>query len=956
MDFLDRHENDIRRRSSNRSGEESSTSVANTQLLLHVWTDSPPSDSPSFLDSVEEDEGVGGGRGKMARKMRSASVDDGIPTIAAKGRKARGRSGSFQDQGSKKKVHPRSHQTDATPFEEANSQFAPLLCKSHFFSGKCSDAQKSGKKGGCRCVHFNNKQMKTLSTILTGSSKKKAEITPNNSQDILAQAEEACFVVDESPGSMDLVYYLTIPVPSSLGESATDEEIKYHEDTAVSDSIGELISEKLSASACSIASIVYLVISSPFKHVLVYDRNQDGLVVKDFPSEVLGSGAFENTSNAGEENPHLTQAQHLPVSILEHILAYVEASGVAAASKVCTAWRREIAHASPNLWRHLLKQRNWPFPKDLIVDNPDGSIASLQDIERSERTAKVLKDKFIQHYSVLRDMRAIQSGLLTLLTSKKASEEREMTYQAFSARRDAPQAPNNCVAVEVWGPNQVLAAYSNDCTLRLFQAVPRAGSLVESGNSGPIEKSCKELVCQSIDPYMNTKKKSCFMEAMGLDDDVVGCLLNVSDYTHECKSPHILVILKRDDLLIADVSSDTSGKFSAKEEGSLRVIDVEEAVLNYILSLDHVDHRLLRLHDFLALGGDEEEVEVIVSQSMSAVGYGRFMIECAISIPFPEDDNNNDDDLLLLDRKLFLFSSSVGAIVWMGDSNPPNEAPRPRLEDMTLTCLRRPLPGSLARSCCCVTAVSQAFAPFVMSCEIDHSGYIDGNFALGSALWSQGERLHLAEEGWTLRLDGPRPTVLAPTDVVVGDTLTRVPAQNSNERQYKSALTFYSRFDNDSISKLVIGENCMIDRMVGVRDDYCVVIARFFTESGFPAEQTGGHWGNELDRGARVFAITVHVPSRREIERLCLYEDFGWNRLSLAAFGDTVACGVWLKGILITGADVYSITPENNKKFVTVLDDASGSNKAFKKKTKKRRSKGTGSKKDGFARGQSLRG
>lgn len=954
MDFLDRHENEIRRRSSSRSDDtstESSTNSANTQWLLHVWTDSPPSDIPPFLDAVEEDEELGGGLGRMSRKLRSASLDDSNPTIATKGRKGRGRSGSFQDLGSKKKVHPRSHQADATPFDEASSPFAPLLCKSQFFSGKCSDAQKSGKKGGCRCLHFNNKQMKTLSTILTGSGKNKAKINANNSQETLAQAEEACSVVEESPGSMDLVYYLTIPVPKNLGESATNEELEENEETAATISVGELIAEKLNTNACSIASIVYLVISSPSKHVLVYDRNQDGLVVKDFASELLGPGTSESTSNRGEMNPHLIQAQHLPVSVLEHILAYVEAPGVAAASQVCTAWHREIAHASPNLWRHLLEQRNWPFPKDLIVNGPDGSSARLHGTERSETTAKLLKDKFIQHYSVLRDLRAVQSGLLPLLTSKKASEEREMTYQAFSARRDAPQAPNTCVTVEVWGPNQVLAAFSNDCTLRLFQAIPRVGSHDESSNSGPIEKSCRELVCQKIDPYTNTKKKSCFMEAMGLDDDVVGCLLNVSDYTHECKSPHILVILKRDDLLVADFSSDTSGKVSALEEGSLRVIDVEEAILNYILSLDHVDHRLLRLHDFLALGGDEEEVELIVSQSMSAVGYGRFMIECAISIPFPEGDNNNDDDLLLLDRKLFLFSSSVGAIVWMGDSNPPNEDPRPRLEDMALACLRQPLPGSVARSCCSVTAVSQAFAPFVMSCEIDHSGYINENLALGSTLWSQGERLNL-EEGWTLRLDGPRPIVLAPTDVVVGDTLTRVLDQDNNERQYKSALTFYSRFDNTSISKLAIGENCMIDRMVGVRDDYCVVIARFFTESGFPAGLVAGHWS---DRVARVFAITVHVPSRREIERLCLYEDFGWNRLSLAVSGDTVACGVWLKGLIITGADVYGIMPAKNKKSVTVLDDAAGS-KAFKKKTKRRRSKGTGSKKDGFARGQSLRG
>jgi len=948
LNLLDKHMDAIRRRSSGgNDGDPTSRKWA-----VHIWTDSFPSESPPFLDVVAADEG------KSSRKARASSVDELNIKSTPKGKsagKGRGRSGSFQEVG-KKKVHPRSHQADA-PSQDESKSMAPLLCKSQFFEGKCADA--GGKRGGCRCVHFNNKQVKTLAAVLASTNNS----SQSNAKVALEKAEEACEantsseLIDYSPGSMEIVYYMTTILPENIGESGQEEP----QDTPSSNTISDLLTEKLTTNSCSIASIVYMALSSPFKNVLIYDRNQDGLVIDDFGTDVLGPATTETTyGDDGKGSADLIQAQHLPIAILEHILAYLEAPGVAAATQVCTAWRREISHASPNMWKHLLLQRNWPFPANTPVPvektNTNELSDSMQDSELSQSMAKCLREEFQKHYSVYRDMKGVQTALTALLT-KKSCHEREMTYQSFSARRGAPQAPNNCVAVEIWGPNQVLAAYSNDCTLRLFQAVPRGG-IQNDSNGRQEEKSCRELVCQTIDPYNRTKKKSCFMEAMGLDEDVVGCLLNVTDEINDCKSPHILVTIKRDDLLIVDFSNDGAGKISEPEEGSLHVIDVQQAVLNYILSLDHVDHRLLRLHDFLALGGAEDEIEFIVSQSMAACGYGRFMLEVAISIPFEDDDENHDDDLerdmQLLDRKLFLFSSSVVAIVWMGESNPPNEPLRPRLEDMTLSCFRRTMPGSGTRSSCSVAAVSHVFAPLVMGCEIDFSGNIESNFAVGSSEWSQTERV--LEDGWTVRLDDRRPIVVTLTDVVVGDTLTRVVEENNNERKYKSHVTFYSRYapvnqNDEPIFKLSIGENCMIDRMVGVREDYIVLLVRFFAEDGYPAESNGGHWGNALERAARVFAINIHVPSRREIERCCLYEDFGWNRLTLAVFGGTYACGVWLKGLIMTGSDVRSVKAATSKTTL-VLDDSVG------KKTKKgktRRSKGAG-KKDGFARGMSLRG
>jgi hypothetical protein len=1007
-------------------------------------------------------------------------------------------------------------------------QITLRLCQNQFFANQCLD------RSNCQNVHYNNQHFKTLSSVLhhhhhhqqqqqqpgrppairansTTITRNTSTTTPTLAQKELYMAEDAATIVAmgrHDPGSMEMLYYLSLPLNTTFSKGQESGDLKESITSTTTTTtitqvakrpvprLTDLVSKRLTANACSWTSLVYVALSTPTQTILMYDRNREGRVIADlvFTTSVLNDKINHhhhkhNNSIPNEEDslegdlPPTTAitnmmrtvlrnpAEHIPISVLEHILEYANAPAVVVASQVCTAWHREIQDASPQLWKHFLEQRSWPLPPTamLLLDcqlqgrTPKGSdntapsgdaffqrsdmdssntsngttttttttttakmtsescttpttttnmvsnhCQGLQDQDTASHTvvANLLREEFIRNYSVRRELLAIQQALKGLLprrggggnnntsnsnpksssetTFTRLYEQGEMAVHTFSTRRGAPQPPSHCVAVEIWSPNCVLAAYSHDCTLRLFQAVSKGGS---GGNdsaavAGTNEKHCREVLCQRIDPYKYTRKKTCIIETMGLDETVVGCLCRIADETtlsdtNRIRQRYNLVVIHRDDLLVFDSKCADSG-ISEPEEDALTVIDVEVAVLNYVLTLEHVDHRLLRLHDFLTLGGgDMEDVELLVSPTLATCGAGCFMVEVAISIPSLDDGPLDDDDqealrsesgmvMELIDRKLFLFSSTECAIVWMGESHSPSDPLRPRLEDMSLVSLRTSASVATAsgtdrsRTSFSVAAVSLTGSPTVTTFEMVSSGHFRGSHVFED--WTSTLEDRVLDEGWTESRRFSRSVVVSPTDVVVGGTLVKEETDD-DDIQYKAILTFYSRRDSNSnepqskfTSKLVLGENCAIESMVSYRSDYVVVICRVLSE--MIGDQNGQFHTLARMSHTRVYAAIIHLPSRQELERMCLYEDYDCDtfpKLCLSVFRDTVACGVGWKGLIMTGSDVRSPVGDCGKQTTsTSAGPLAGSPvKTPKKKMGKRRQSG---KKDRFVRGLSLRG
>ena len=948
--------------------------AASTITTIQVWTDAIPKHGLSLSDMVvggvdgSSSSGGGGGgsnhyhpeegkhgnkrgrgknKGKKGAKYDHDDDDDEDDDIILeetpkKGGRRRGNSNA--DIG-KKKAHPRSKEAEKADNAEGVKQDVevPLLCRSFFFTGKCVDTKGGKNAHNCRYKHYVNK-IPSLSQALQQPNKSTTSNEETASQlDLADQAlfatltEEAAF---SDPDGMDMLYYTPIIIYDGRNNNGSSSD-------ETTNKISDEVTHVFSKSGIPQSSIVYIVI----RDTLVFDRYREGsLLSEDDFHGVFGNknkggdaqqqqllrgnqrttsigseGDYEmnNTPGVPEEETE-SLASFLPGIILEHILTYSSDETVAAASRVCKSWYYEIGQNSPNLWKHLQKRHEWPTPAVSASTDATSTAEDMADGDDVHKLHLVYRDAFLSHYSVVRDVTAIKTALTALTSNKRSAalqtEQTEMTYQDFATRKHAPVEPNICFAIHVWSPTRVLAAYPKECSLRLFESVASA-----KGDGG--EKACRELVCQKIDPYKTTKRKNCEIVAMDLDEHAIGCVCRVM--TNGVESPaHILVVVSRDDFLLGD-SSDAG----MTDEPALKVIEIGETVLNYLVSADEVDHRMLHLRDFLADGHETDEVEVLVSRSVAACGFGNFMLEIAVSIP----SEDLGGQMLLLDRKLVLFSTSASTIVWVGDTDDPSRPLRPRSEDMTL--VKMELPRPVRSKAACTLAVASPVSAVLRVIVIDPS---EGIHTLPVEASGSFPDEILAEE-W----DVPaivfqcRPVIITELDVVATVVLHQRVADRVIGR--KTIVSFYSRFPavGELACRFLELVNVEVIRLVRVRENHAIAVCRMY-------KAVSGEEEGDDEPTASLYAILFDIAARQEIGRILLLDDLNTNSIDdnwleiASGNGGTIGAGLSWKGMIMTGDDVRSVGAVS----VTLGGDEHTSKKKSKKMLKK------SVKKSLFARGK----
>lgn len=909
----------------------------------------------------------------------------------------------------KKKIHPRSSGANKdTLLDDAggSNSDGTWMCRSFFFTGTCDQlASRSGggsgrkaansSSGACRYRHTSANHQ-TLHDVLSSHPKsKKAQMVPTTatitttdhattlgeSQLKLAEraeieateAEAASLDRNFAMGAMDMVYYLetTLMDPCAIGDksrnvdsggsSAASSQTEKPVDGSSSTSnntptnlpLSDQMTHALSSVSLYLSSVVYIALNGE----LVFDRFRNGSIYsadRDFLAGVLGAEAVANRrDDAAAAAADVVTS--IPGPVLAVFLTFLPDAAVAAAARVCRAWHTEITLHLPVVWKHLLDRHDWPYPS--VAHAPDiGTHGNVNGHNAIECNSAELRKHFQEHYTVIRDMKALQKGLHAICDVRVDTVEKEMAYQDFSSRKHSPSHPNCCVGLQEWSPNRLLVAYHHDCSLRLFETVTKAGS-----RAG--EKVCRELICQRIDPYKNTKKRNCRIVAMGLDEQCVASLCHVTGSTGTDAEAYILVVMSREDFLLGESSGAAESGCSDDVLESLKVIDVGESVLNYLISADDCDHKLLELVDFVSHGGDVGDVEVLASQVLATCGYGRFMIEVSISIPIDEDDGSAT--MHLIDRKLFLFSASIGAIVWAGESSPPTHDLNPRREDVSISFLRR-APGEGRSRAACYYAVASTGSPIIMVGDIEPSGEVQCVQVLESSLtcWKVMEN----DERWATPGTGLRPILVTSTDVIVADVWVRREDDVIQER--KSVISFCPRWPSTlnvtSFTSVVVAGNIEVIRMACIRDSHVILICRQFTDpplstNEFDDERAvadiAGHWfgdddntvgDHEADRDGvplqppdnardisievKVTAIVVHCSSRREIGRLCLLngQEPDWLLPHLVLDNDeTVGLGLSWHGVVMTGNDVRATRVEEEQ--YAKKKKKRSSNKGFKK-------------------------
>lgn len=432
------------------------------------------------------------------------------------------------------------------------------------------------------------------------------------------------------------------------------------------------------------------------------------------------------------------------------------------------------------------------------------------------------------------------------------------------------------------------------------------------------------------------------MATVALDTDFIGCLLIVVDDVSMTEN-FMLTVLSRDNFLMDDESN----------EDAMKVIDIREAVLNFLLSCDYVDHGLLQLHDFLANDGNLDDIDVVASQSLVECGHGRFMVEVAVAIP----SMDNEEDVLIF-RKLFLFSTSVGAITWMSDSGSSSTNLRSLNEEMTLAVYKREENYREGYEIVSLSCVS----PTISSLSVDYGGNLQqSTFVQGTDL----VRSEILSDEWSLRQSRKRPVLMLDYELVVADNLVR---DEDGTIKRKSILTFYP-MDNScgrsTLTRLELPGNLEVCHLIGLRSAHVIAICRFFEPGPNEDEAVDGTWFGPEDDTTVIssHAIIIDVETRSEIYRTCFVDDWGQHHgedllqfyrdgelpIQLAVQGNTVAAGLSCKGVVLTGADARKSLAS-----ATIDDDEGASPSKSSKKTKKKKQGKKSGKKDGFARGQKM--
>ena len=736
----------------------------------------------------------------------------------------------------------------------------------------------------------------------------------------------------------------------------------------------------------SLTSVVYLTIQG----VLIFDRYRGGLVVTEKGERFLLYGeaiTLDTTRSSLDESkkkkyyPSLDNNdeindESMPIyerlthTLLDEILAFSDDECVGILPRVCRSWYDEVG--SPSLWTMLLDRHGWPMS---VNDHGDsggsgsGGESGSDDDARGDdyflsgddilHHCKKLRETFISHYSVSRDVRALSNactyivagGGTTGVGSSNSSNHKpglESAMHIFKTTKGTTS--NNLVEsqchVKIWSENGIknedgsarsLVAYE-DCTLRLFEVVRG-----NSDQSGANAIKCRQVACLRAAPHFISRKKDrCKLMGIDLDDAVVACLIRGRDHDKPWMDHdnQWMTVISCDDIVCAG------------NEGLL-----EDCVQSYDLQLLLLDYIYDELPPSLSeIFERDESVRVSVGKKLIACGRGNFLISAYVSAPLVVDGMDDDDEHinigvdnedifafwrnhLIRGHRLFLFSTRSGSIV--------KSLVLERERDNTTLFASRPFKHRSdtdgAEVLCTTVLISDPSISMPLSfiaVEIRRDGTID---FIHKAMIEEDKFAPWC----TMSAALTSSHAVFSTNPIPGPALHVQAVLPSRHDEIYNNL-------NNGIHSFDIGEPYgSVRSMFIIREHYVAVVVKEGDENN---DELGGEWFglNEAPTNddASVLIIVYHIPSSNEICRCTLPS----AAVSIDSIGDTLAMNVSNLGFVITGEDARDVGRVSIPLTDMAQTMASPSIKQPKGKKKRLASLASGRKKDGFARGMSLRG
>ena len=499
---------------------------------------------------------------------------------------------------------------------------------------------------------------------------------------------------------------------------------------------------------------------------------------------------------------------------------------------------------------------------------------------------------FVCHSTAVRDVQALVTKATGGLSSSNPRQQQGAVMDFGSVAR-APVA-DRCVAVLEWSPGVVLTAFE-DNSVRLWQ---------QSENGGVL----RELIRQVVDPYCHTKKRTSQLVAVAVDADVLGCLCRVEaplvDRTNSSTFAYLLIVIRREDFV--------TGDGAAVSLEHMTVLDVGQCVLDEILMVgqsDDVggDRLATRVLEFVAWR-DAGEVDVLASPALAALGHGRFLLHASVTVPGDEESDDDDDDASspdLTEGRLVVISSHAEAVVWTATQADGLGLSQPN--------------ATLAAQGSTFAAGSPGTTGIVLGSLEDPVVHctIEAPSPLGP--------------DW-VKTDETRPIIVSGSTVVALDSFGRRD-DGSNEEQTVVTTCALNPELPGRVRSIILESSAAA--LFSIRDDHVVVVS----SAKLLGRMTDG---DELTQ-----FVVIHVPTGSEVYRCDL--DFPARSISMVPHGKhTLAMVIDGIGAVMVGDDM------REQKHGRC--EVRANTRSSKKKKKKKRQQTRGNKKDGFARGMSLRG